>query len=477
MSKTIFATIWSILDKVGAQIVSFAIGIVLARLLTPEDYGLIGISMIFIAFANVFIESGFSNALIRKVDRTDIDLSTAFYFNLIMGVMMFAILFFIAPLIAQYFEADRLISLVRIVAIMVLMNSLCIVQNAILTSELRIKIQTIINIISLIPSGVIAIYLAYKGFGVYALAIQSVLCSVIRTIALWVVTKWRPLLIYSNKSMKYLWNFGSKLIAANFLGTVFNEIYTVIIGKFVGKEDLGYYSKARSLSTQPDLICNGVIQKIAIPIFSKYQNDKKLLLIKYRNATKLIFFCMGLVSSILIAIAQPLIMILWSEKWLDSVFPFQMLLVASLFSPPSSLNLSLLQVINHTGYTLKLEFIKKPLFLILILLGSNYGLYGLLYIQVIISVLAVIINMKASQKYIKYSFYMQFIDIIYYLIAVIISSSLSFLMLETIEYNIITELFIGIVLATSIYILFLVIVKDSIVKSGYTKLISFVNTK
>lgn len=457
-------------ERVGAQATSFVIGIVLARLLSPEDYGLIGISMIFIAFANVFIDSGFSNALIRKLDRTDTDLSTAFYFNLIIGCTLFIIIYISAPIIAVYFDSEKLVSLVRIVAILVLTNSLCVVQNAILTSELRIKVQAIINTLSLIPSGIIGIYMAYRGYGVYSLAIQSVSSAVIRTFALWFVAKWRPILIFSKESLAYLWGFGSKLIAANLLGTVFNEIYTIIIGKFVGKEDLGYYSKARSLSSQPDSICNGVIQKVAIPIFSKYQDNRYLLREKYSEATKFLFYGMGLIIAVLISIAHPLIVLLWSDSWIGSIFPFQMLLIASLFSPPSTLNLSLLQVINHTGYTLKLELVKKPIFLVLIIIGSFFELYGLLYVQIVISILAVIINMKASQKFIGYTYRCQIKDILPYLLSLVVSSVPVYSIVAKMQSHIVLQIILGAILTTAIYHICLLIFKDSIIILLYNKL-------
>ena len=288
MKKSVSATIWSVLDRIWAQIISFFIGIVLARLLTPDDYGLVGISMVFIAFSNVFIEAGFSNALIRKLDRTNIDYSTAFHFNTLMGVAMYAVLYFGAPWIADYFDDKQLIPLTRLVSITVVLNSLCIVQNAILTAEFRMREQAIINIVSQIPSGLLAVYLAYIGWGIYALAVNTILASFIRTVMFWIVTKWWPSWEFSMESMRYLWGFGSKLIGANFLGTVFNEIYTLLIGKYVNKTDLGFYSKGRSLSTQPETICNGVIQKVSLPLLANVQNDANLLREKYRELTKMV---------------------------------------------------------------------------------------------------------------------------------------------------------------------------------------------
>lgn len=424
MKKSVSATIWSVLDRVWSQIVGFFIGIILARLLTPEDYGLVGISMVFIAFSNVFIEAGFSNALIRKLDRTDTDYSTAFHFNAVMGVVMYAVLYLGAPWIADYFDDKQLIPLTRLVSITVVLNSLCIVQNAILTAEFRMREQAIINIASQIPSGLLAVYLAYIGWGIYALAVNTLLSSFIRTAMFWIVTKWWPSLEFSVESMRYLWGFGSKLIGANFLGTVFNEIYTILIGKYVNKTDLGLYSKGRSLSTQPETICNGVIQKVALPLLANAQNDVNLLREKYRELTKMVTCVMTLISGILIVIAHPLIILLWGKAWEGSVIAFQLLLLASVVGYVQSLTLVLLQIVNKTGYTLKLEFLKKPVYLIVIFLSIQYGLIGLLIAYVINSLWGTIVNMSAPYKYISYSYFEQFKDVLVYGIAWLVGSLL-----------------------------------------------------
>ena len=231
---------------------------------------------------------------------------------------------------------------------------------------------------------------------------------------------------------------------------------------------MGYYSKARSLANQPDAICCGVIQKITIPIFSNYQYDYRLLLEKYRQAIKMIYLIMGLVTAVLLSIASPLIVLLWTDKWMGSVFPFQMLLIASLFSPASTLNLSLLQVINHTGYSLKLELIKKPIFLILILVGSYFELPGLLYAQIVISVLAVVVNMKATQKYLSYNYSQQFCDVIFYILAVAIASSLGYFSLR-ISSSIMIQLPVAVITTFIAYISFLAMTKEQMLVVGYNK--------
>lgn len=462
MRKSYAATIWSVLDRVWSQIVGFIIGIVLARLLTPEDYGLVGISMIFIAFSNVFIEAGFSNALIRKLDRTQTDYSTAFHFNVIMGVVMYLVLFVSAPFIADYFDDQQLIPLTRVVSITVILNSLCVVQNAILTAELRMKEQAIINIAAQIPSGLFAMYLAYRGLGVYSLAVQTVLSAFIRTLMFWIMARWLPTMEFSRESMCYLWGFGSKLIGANFLGTVFNEIYSVLIGKFVGKSDLGSYSKGRSLSSQADSICNGVVQKVAIPLLSKYQNDTIVLKQKYRELTMMITCVMTLISGILIVVARPLILLIWGEKWIETVPIFQILLLCNIVSNVQYLTLVILQIVNHTEYTLKLEFIKKPVFLVVILLMLQFGLYGLLAAMFIVALLATIVNMLAPRKYIGYTYMEQIKDVSKYLIAWVVGSIVVFMFSNRVELDCVVDIVVRSIIMSLVYCVVLWGLRDSL---------------
>lgn len=459
MRKSAKATIWSVFDRVGNQAISFLIGIVLARILSPSDYGIIGLSSIFIAFSNVFIECGFSNALIRKIDCNQADLSTAFVFNVFMGVLLYFILYSAAPLISDFFDSTLLINVLRIVGLTLLLNSFCIVQNAVLTTKLDIKPQTVINLCAQIPSGIIAIILAYYGYGVYALAIQAVGASLIKTILLWVYAKWKPSLIFNKDSFRYLWKFGFNLIIVHFIGTFFNKIYSFIIGKYVGKTDLGYYSKAESLSSQPDSIMTGVIQKVAVPIFSKYQDNLSLLLEKYRYCIKMIMCMMCFITACLVTIAHPLIIYIWTSKWETTVSLFQLLLISVLLSPVGTLNLLLLQVLNRTDYTLKLEFIKKPICLIVIVLLVRFGLYGIILAAIINSFFGVLINMQSSQRFIKYSYRMQFVDIFKYLIIGCISALVGLYSIKVCE-SLLLQIFWGFSTSSLSYLILLFLTKD-----------------
>lgn len=467
-----WGVVWSLLDKIGAQIVAFIIGVILARLLEPLDYGLIGVLSIFIAMSNVLIEGGFSNALIRKLDRTEWDLSTAFYFNVVLGIVLYLFLFIIAPYVSVFFNEPTLTSLLRIIGLNVLFNSLCIVQNAILTAQLNIRIQTFISLGAQIPIGIIAIFLAYKGFGVYALAFQSVGFTVIKTFLYWLFTNWKPVTGFSRNSFNYLFTYGSKLVGANLIGAVFNELYSVVIGKYIGKQDLGFYTKAKSLASQPDTVCAGVVQKVTIPVFADVQNDKSLLLSMYRRYVRSVMCLMAPISFFLIFNARPIVLFLWTEKWSDSIILFQLLAFAGLWSPISYLNLSLLQVINRTDFLLKLEFIKKPISLIIIVISIRWGILGVVIGQVLIAIIADGINLVASKSFIKYSYYEQFDDVFRYIIYAIVSGTISFILMKD-ELNLALHLFVFFILFFLIYMSFLVLFRDIV----FVRCFSFLKTK
>ncbi len=410
------ASIWSFVEKFATQAVSFIIGIFLARLLSPTDYGIVGLTTIFIALSNVFIDSGFGNAIIRKQDRCDNDYSTAFIFNILVGATCYFLLWITAPIIADYFHEAILIPLIRIIGLNVVFNSLCVVQVAILTANLNIKSQTIIALSSQIPAGIVAIVLAKQGYGVYALAVQFVLSSFIKVPLLWYCTKWHPRFVFDKLSFSYLWSFGSKLLGANLIGTFFEQIYSVLIGKYIGKTELGYYSKAQSLNQNVNSISVGVVQKVALPLLAGYQHDIALLNEKFRTFMKLLVIIIAGISALLFIVAKDLIVLLWTDKWIESVLLFRILIIGAMFGPIGQLSLSLMQATGNSGMVLKLEIPKKILYCLYLAIGFHFGIIGLVSTTVVISLTAALINMWATKKLLPYGFVSQLIDLFKYMI-------------------------------------------------------------
>lgn len=461
MSYTgISAAIWSFLEKLSSQAVSFVIGIVLARLLTPYVYGVVGITAIFIAISNVFIDAGFANALIQNQHRTEKDLSTAFYFNVVVGLVCYTILWVATPFISNWFNEPLLIPLLKIVGLNVVFNSLCIVQTALLTAKLNIRLQTIINLSAQIPAGIIAIVLAYRGMGVYALALQTVISSLIRVVLLWFFAKWIPKEKFCKDSFKILWEFGSKLLGANLIGTIFSQIYSIIIGKFIGKNELGYFSKANGLCSNVDGVTSGIVQRVALPVLAKYQDDEVLLTEKFREIMRLLVMLIAPLTSFLCFASNDIIVLLWTEKWLYCSLLFKILIVGIMLGPVGQMSLSLMQALGRTGMVLKLELPKKIVYCIYLVIGFQYGVLGLAIAQVFINITGSLINVWATRKLLPYSYLKQLKDItLYILIAFGIGWCISWF---AIFASLVANIVLLLVLMFTLYSFVLLVIKDDI---------------
>lgn len=456
------AAIWSFVERLSSQVVSFGIGIILARLLDPYDYGVIGLTAIFIALSNVFIDAGFANALIRNQHRTEKDLSTAFYFNVVIGVLVYILLWTSTPLIANWFKEPLLIPLLKIVGLNVVLNSLCIVQTAILTAKLNIRLQTIINLSAQIPAGVIAVLMAYRGMGVYSLAMQTVLSSLIKVVLFWIFAKWFPKERFSKGAFLELWNFGSKLLGANLIGTLFSQIYTVIIGKYVGKKELGYFSKANGLCTNVDGVTSGIVQKVALPVLARYQGDEDELTKKFRTIMRLLVMMIAPMTAILCFSSDEIVILLWTEKWLYCSLLFKVLIVGIMFGPLGQMSLSLMQTVGKTSMILKLEMPKKVLYCIYIIIGFQYGVLGLAVAQVFINISGSLVNMWATKKILPYSYWGQIKDIVRYMI-------LAFGIAAVVDKcvhceNLMLVFIVKTIIILLIYMLLLIVSRDSVLK-------------
>lgn len=453
------ATFWSLVERFSSQIISFLIGIVLARLLSPHDYGIVGIVMIFIIISNVFIDAGFANALIRKTDRNNDDLSTAFYFNIIIGIIVYSILTICSSFVASYFEEPLLQKLIVLAGINVVLNSFCIVPVAILTAHLNIRKQAVINLSSQIPSGAVAIILAYHGYGVYALVFQTLISSFLKLMFLWIGVKWCPKFMFKKTSFHYLWNFGSKLLFANLIGTLFNQLYSIIIGKYIGKNDLGYYTKAHQLSSNVDSISSGIVQKIALPILSENIATDKLSL-KFREYMRLLVMTMSIISAVLCFSAKDIVIMLWTSKWQDSIFIFQCLIIGIMFNPIGQLSLTLMQAVGNTSLILKLEFPKKFIYIIYIGIGFIFGIKGLVISQILINFTGALINMIATKKIINYRMSTQLTDTLKYMITAFLCTGITAFICPF-SINFLSIVFIAII-GMCTYAIILYIIKDEI---------------
>lgn len=433
--KTAKASAWSVFDVIFRQGVGFVISVILARLLTPSDYGTIAMMMIFIGVANVFVDSGFSSGLIRKIDRTQDDLSTAFFFNIIVGAFVYVILFICAPAIASFFDNTGLTIFLRVLGLILITNSLNLVQNAILISSMRIKQMTFVSATAQTTTGIIAIILAYHGWGVWSLVFQQLGASIIQAFLLVVVTKWHPYLVFSKKSFGYLWNYGSKLLAANLIGNIFAQAYSFVVGKFFGKKDLGLYSRSDQFAIQPENIINNIINKALVPSLAKCQNDLNRLKKNYKKCIEIIAAGIFPLMFTLGIAAEPVFKVLFGSKWDEAIPLFQILCFGYAFDVFSYISLSLMQVMGRTDYTLKLELIKKPIYVIILLFAIWGGLKGLAVGKATYSIISTLINLSVIKFLLKYTYWKQVKDILKYALVTLIILIPSYEIISLISNN------------------------------------------
>lgn len=410
--KTLQGTIWSFADNIVNQGITFLVGIILARILTPEEYGLIGIIMIFIAVFNSIVDSGFSNALIRKIDATDVDYNTVFLFNLLLSVVLFAVMFFLAPAIASFFEQPQLEPLSKAMASIVIINAFAIIQRTIFVKKLDFKTQTKVSFISSVVSGIVGIWMALVGLGVWALVGQQISRQMLNSILLWINAKWYPKLQFSIISFKELFSFGWKLLVSGLIDTVWKEIYQVVIGKFYNTSTLGQYTRANQFASIFSTNLNSVIQRVSYPVLSSIQDDKTRLKYAYKRVIKVTMLVTFVMMLGLAAVAKPMVLLLIGEQWLPCVPFLQILCFNMMMYPLHSLNLNILQVQGRSDLFLKLEIIKKIIAVGPLLLGVFIDIYWMLLGSVFTGFAAYYLNAYYSGIFLNYSIKEQIEDIL-----------------------------------------------------------------
>ena len=411
-NKTIKGTVWSAVENVTRMGVTFVVSIILARLLSPEEYGLIGILTIFIAIFNTIIDGGFTNALIRKQDATDIDYSTVFYTNLVLSVTLAAALFFCATPIAIFFERPELVSLTQVMSSVVVINALAIVQRARTTKAIDFKTQTKITFISSICSGVIGIAMAYMGYGVWSLVGQQISNQLLSTILFWIYNRWMPKLIFSWASFKEMWAFGSKLLASGLIDTAWKEVYQVVIGKCYSPATLGLYTRAKQFADLCSSNLTSVVQRVSYPVLSSIQDDRERLKFAYKRVIKTTMLPTFVLMLGVAACAESMIQVLIGEQWVECVPMLQIICTYGMLYPLHALNLNMLQVQGRSDLFLKLEIIKKIIGIAPLLLGIFVDIYWMLAGTLITSIIGYYLNAYYSGTFLNYGIKEQVKDIL-----------------------------------------------------------------
>lgn len=348
------------------------INLVLARLIIPEEYALVAMISVFIAIGQTFVDSGFSQSLIHKQERSAVDYSTVFYFNIGIAFIFYLIIFFVSPLIADFYNNKIFIPLTRFVALNLIISSFAIVQRAVLTIKTDFKTLAITSIFSVTCSGVISIYLAYKGFGVWAMVIQTLLNHFLSALLLWIIVRWKPTSSFSLKSFKELFSYGSKLLASRLINTVCQNLHSVLIGKFYSRQDVAYFTNANQLSLYSAGYLNEIIQRALFPIQCEIQDDKDKTRQYYFKMMRLSSYIIFPIMLTMIVLARPFVISILTDKWEGMILYMQIIAFAYMWYPIMSSN-QMFNVLGRTDLYLKTEIIKKVFFILIVAITLNIG--------------------------------------------------------------------------------------------------------
>ena len=452
--KTLNGLSWSFVDNFAAQIISFVVGVVLARLLMPSEFGIVAYITFFIAISAWFVDSGFTDALIRKKDCTPDDYSTVFYFNFTIALLLYLLLLFLAPFAESFFEAPGFTLILRVGGLSLVINALGSIQLTILRKRIDFKTKAKITVSSDILAGTIAIVLAYKGFGVWSLVWRTLLGQFFTSVLLWIFNDWRPSIVFSVKSFKELFGFGYKLALSGLINSIFNNILYPIIGKNFSPATLGQYTRASQFASLFSSTLTVNIQRVTFPVLSTLQDDPEKLKEGYRKMIKstmlITFVCMlGLA-----AIAKPMILILIGEKWLPCIPYLQLMCFSSMLYPLHAMNLNAIMVKGRSDIFLKLEVIKKLLFIPVLFIGIYLGVIALLIGNIFLSFISYLLNSYYSADLISYPTKKQINDILPFLLVSICVSGLVWC-ITFLEWNnwvtIILQIVVGAILTIGIY--------------------------
>lgn len=404
--------VWTFSQQFGHQIVGFIVSLVLARLLLPEEFGLIGMIAVFVSVGNALINSGLTQSLIRSRELDQEDYSTVFFFNLVASILFYLIIFVGAPWVADFYNQEILTGIIRIYCITFIIDAFSTVQRTRLTKKMDFKTQTIIAIPSTILGGVVGVTMAYMGYGVWSLVWSNIVTSLGNSIQFWMYSNWTPSFMFNIKKFKNHFNFGYKLTLSGLLDKIFSNMYLIIIGRYFSPSQVGFYTRAETMKQLPVTNISNALNKVTYPLFASIQDDNVRLKRVYKQLMQMVVFIIAPVLVFLAVLAEPTFRFLFTEKWLPAVPYFQILCVTGILYPIHAYNLNVLKVKGRSDLFLKLEIIKKVIIIVGIIIGIQFGIYGLLYAQVVLSFVAFLINAYYTDKFIEYSALEQIKDIL-----------------------------------------------------------------
>ena len=455
--RAVGGAMWKLAEKLGMQLMQMIIQIVLARLLLPEDYGIIGLLTIFINISDVFILQGFTTALIQKKDADELDYSSVFFANILMSLIIYGVFFWISPVVSKFYKTPQLCNVMRVMSMNIIIGALCAVHNAIVSKNLDFKISFMRNISNTITQGVVGIGMAYLNFGVWSLVGSKIAGTAVGMVILCTTVRWKPKLMFSKKRIRGLFKYSSKVLGTNLLNTIFNNMHSLIIGRFFSTVDVGYYQRGQQIPQAAMTAVDGSMNEVLYPTLSLLQNDSKKLKSTLRRSMKTsIYLILPMLVGLMIT-AKPMTMILLTEKWLPSV-PFMQLTCAITMFWPLSARTHALNAIGRSDITLKLSMISKALTLIMILLCVSKGIYAIMWGTLMASVISFWITSYYVNKYLKYSL-KELVDDIKAPICLSIVMAIVVILIGKINMNLILSLILQITIGGASYIMISEILK------------------
>lgn len=450
-NKASTGVIWSAIDRFSSQGIQFLVMLIMARLLTPKDYGIVGMLSVFIAISTVIVDSGFGKALIRKKDLKDEDNSTVFFSNLIIAILLYSALFFCAPYIAKFYNTTELVSVTRVLCLLIVFNSLAIVPKAIFTRSLDFKTQAKASLLSAIISGTIGVTMALKGFSYWALVFQLLSNSVISAVLIWVLSRWKPRLFFSRESFRNLFSFGSKLMFASITDRIYQNIYPIVIGKVFSAEVLGYYSRAHNFSDFPSSNFTGIIQHVSYPTMCSLQDDDILLKSVSKKFLKLSAYVIFPIMIGMVCLAYPMVVVIIGKQWAFTSELLQIISFQMIWYPINAINVNILQAKGRSDYYLYAEIVKKTLSLLIVLGTIPFGIKIMCFGAVAASILEMFINTYLTRKVLNYGLMEQLKDL-FPIILLTMTMAISLVVINIIVSSIYLRLIIGVSVGVAVYL-------------------------
>lgn len=444
--------VWSAVERFSVQGIQFILTIIIARLVLPSDYGLIAMLNIFLAIAQVFVDSGFSHALIQKKNRTETDFSTVFYFNIFISIVLYLLLYFSAPYIASFYKEPDLSPVTRWIGLNIIIGGFSVVQRAKLTINIDFKRQAKASLTAVLISGIIGILLAYKGWGVWVLVVQTLSNSLLNTLLLWIFAKWVPKWIFSKESFNTLFSFGSKLLLSGLLHTIYINLYSLVIGRRYTSMDVGFYNRAYQFASFPSINIVGVINRVIFPMQCEMQDDNECLKISFLKYLRMSCFIIFPVMTIVAVLSKPLILLLLTEKWLPAAEMLSILCFAYMWYPVMIVNNQILNVKGRSDYFLYAEILKKVIAIAILLITLPFGVRILCWGIVVYNFFDIAIILYYSKKVIFVKYWEQMYNIMPLFFVSLLTGCVVYLSIQIFEGYSLKQLAIGSLIGLVVYI-------------------------